>query len=183
MNPADSQLRIIGGNWRGRKISFTSFAEIRPTPDRIRETLFAWLQPDIHGSHCLDLYSGSGILGVEALSRGAAHVTLVEKSRKTCDQLAATMRSLDVSSEYFTIVNNSADAFLSTADGARQDIIFVDPPFDSTELQTIQPLIPRVLTAGGYVYVESGDQQPAHFAGLNRYRNKKAGKVSYALYC
>ena len=92
---ANNEVRIIGGQWRGRKLRFPDRPDLRPTLGRVRETLFNWLAPDIHGAHCLDLYAGSGALGFEALSRGAAEVTFVERDRKAASALQANVELLN----------------------------------------------------------------------------------------
>ncbi len=179
-NDPGSQLRIIGGNWRGRKVSFDGNGDIRPSPDRVRETLFNWLQSEISGARCLELYAGSGILSLEALSRGAAHVTLVEKSPAACRHLAKTQRGLAIGDAEFRVSNLPALDFLATS--SQYDIVFLDPPFDSDEIQLIEPLLPSLLHPSSCVYLESGGPSPASFAGMPRYRGKRAGRVHYALY-
>lgn len=181
-NDNDNKLRIIGGNWRRRKISFPEGNDIRPSPDRVRETLFNWLQFDVAGTRCLELYAGSGILSLEALSRGAAHITLVEKSKVICSYLSRTMGQLDVLNDQYDLDCARAQDFLVRHPLNRYDILFLDPPFDSDELDTVEPLIPGVLHDNSFVYLENSRRPGQTFAGLTRHREGKAGKVFFALY-
>jgi len=126
-------LRIIGGAWRGRRLRFPPQAEIRPTPDRVRETLFNWLGPRVPGSRCLDLFAGSGALGLEALSRGAAHVTFVERDVVAVRELRARLAEWRATGA--EVEHSDALRFLGTAAQAF-DIVFLDPPFAS-------PLLPE----------------------------------------
>jgi len=121
-------LRIIGGDWRSRKLAFIDAPGLRPTPDRIRETLFNWLQGDIHGSYCLDMYSGSGALGFEALSRGASDVIFVEKNTACAKQLKENLTLLNSKAD---VINADALNFLDQTPKPKQafDLVFLDPPF------------------------------------------------------
>jgi len=125
------QVRIIGGKWKGRKLRFPAIAGLRPTPARLRETLFNWLGQQIVGATCLDVCAGSGALGLESLSRGAAHVEFVERNRRACAALRTSIAALDAAAE-----THCADArqFLATAQrrARRWHVIFIDPPFSST---------------------------------------------------
>ena len=125
---AANQLRIIGGRHRGRRLQFNPGRGLRPTPDRVRETLFNWLQRDIQGARCLDLFAGSGALGLEALSRGAAEVVFVERQRTAAEQIR---RHLDLLGETSrgTVRRQDALRLLQDAPEQRFDIVFVDPPF------------------------------------------------------
>ncbi|MDA0788998.1 MAG: 16S rRNA (guanine(966)-N(2))-methyltransferase RsmD [Proteobacteria bacterium] len=175
------QIRIIGGKWRGRKISFRTDEEVRPTPDRVRETLFNWLAMDLDGATCLELFAGSGVLSLEALSRRASHVTLVDRSANVCRQLDLTVTALGAPDDCQTICHSTAEAFL-TDNSSSFDIVFLDPPFHGTMLTTLEPLLPSILSADSIVYVETGTIPPDSFAGLPVYRSKRAGAVHYALY-
>lgn len=126
------QIRIIGGKWRGRKINFPMLAEIRPTPDRVRETLFNWLAPHIEGAYCLDLYTGSGALGFEALSRGARHVVMVDKSPEVIEHLRAIASKLDAGE--ITLFQGKAPNGMILPPEVF-DIIFLDPPFRQDLIQ------------------------------------------------
>ena len=174
-----SSLRIIGGKWRRRKISFSDTGEVRPTPDRVRETLFNWLQRDVPEANCLELYAGSGILSLEALSRGASKVTLVEASTPVYQHLRSTFETIP--SEDFELVKGKASDFLGKTDSI-YDIVFLDPPFNTKDIDTILPLLQSadVLREQGYVYLETNKplDQPS---GFTVHRNAKAGQVYYYL--
>ena len=132
---ADGRVRIIAGRWRGRRLAVEDEPDVRPTPDRVRETLFNWLAPDLPGARCLDLLAGSGALGLEAVSRGAAHAVLVDRSRAVCDRLRGECDRLGAA-RAVTVIEADALDWLScppAARGARAaaapfDIVFVDPP-------------------------------------------------------
>ena len=174
------KLRIIGGEWRSRLVEFEAAQGVRPTPDRVRQTLFDWLAPRIGGARCLDLFAGSGALGLEALSRGAAHVTFVDSGAAQCEAIRAALGRLGAAGRA-DVVNREALAFL--ADGAGPyDVVFLDPPFDTALLEPALTVLPRLLQPGAAVYAER------HRGGAWRWpegyalrRDKKAGQVSYAL--
>src|SRR5262249_2915587 len=144
---------IIGGTWRGRKLRFPPSPGIRPTPDRVRETLFNWLQPRVSGARCLDLFAGSGALGLEALSRGASHVTFVERDAAAVRELRARLSEWGASGARV----EQAD-FLHFLAGLPQpfDIVFVDPPFTSGFLTEAAGLLEarQWLAPGALIYVE-----------------------------
>jgi len=177
-----NELRIIGGQWRGRKIRFPRRPGIRPTPDRVRETLFNWLAPVVQGSSCLDLFAGSGALGLEALSRGAATATFIESDRATADRLRETLSTL--APERAVVLQ--ADA-LRWLDGPPQrfGLAFLDPPFGSGLLaEALRKLDSGGwLSPGAYVYLEAPakDGAPALPAGWTLHRSGKAGAVGYHL--
>ncbi len=148
------QLRIIGGRWRGRRLPVPAIAGLRPTPDRVRETLFNWLTPAITGARCLDLYAGTGALGFEALSRGAAHVVFVERHRQALAGLRRSAAALGADCEVFA---GPVSAFLAETT-ARFDVIFMDPPYDVDPGPVCRALKDR-LTAAGLVYVERGSAE------------------------
>jgi 16S rRNA (guanine966-N2)-methyltransferase len=175
-----NRLRIIGGRWRGSRIVFPPLAAIRPSPDRVRETLFNWLQQPIVGARCLDLFAGSGALGLEALSRGAAHVTFVDREPQIGRHLSQTLERLG--SRDATVVVEDAQRFLSRPPQPF-DIVFLDPPFDSGVLEQVGGRLQGWLAPGGYVYVECPAERslailPAHWAVQ---RTKRAGQVGYHL--
>lgn len=122
-----NQLRIIGGTWRGRKLTFPDIEGLRPTPDRVRETLFNWLQPLIHNARCLDLFAGSGSLGFEALSRGASEVVMVDQDARVLAALRAQGEKLQAAGARF--VQAEALAYLQQATLQPFGIVFIDPPF------------------------------------------------------
>jgi 16S rRNA (guanine966-N2)-methyltransferase len=177
-----NELRIIGGNWRGRRVRFPPFEELRPTPDRVRETLFNWLQPAIVGSRCLDLFAGSGALGLEALSRGAARVVFVDHERKIVEHLHATLSMLKA---------QGAEAKLAEARRYLEspvetfDIVFLDPPFADQSLQTICAMLESRgwLAPGAFIYIERPARQgpPALADDWILHRTGRAGEVGYHL--
>jgi 16S rRNA (guanine966-N2)-methyltransferase len=179
------QLRIVGGQWRGRRIGFPDEPGLRPTPDRVRETLFNWLAPHIAGMRVLDLYAGSGALGFEALSRGAASAVLVDNRASVVAQLRASAAQLQASTAH--IERNDALTFLDRAasTGAAFDLVFIDPPFDADLVAaTLTRLAAHGLLApGGFCYAEIARQQilPPLPAGWGLYRSGLAGEVGYHL--
>lgn len=180
-NRQAAAVRVIGGRWRGRKIPVPG-SGIRPTGDRVRETLFNWLAPVVPGARCLDWFAGSGALGIEALSRGAAHCVFVERDRgaaralRTClDQLGAAAAEL---------VETGATAALGALQGPF-DIVFVDPPFDGPDIGNLCTLLERsgLLADGSSIYLEMRrrSEPPALPANWRRLRQKNAGQVSFIL--
>lgn len=171
-------VRIIAGEWRGRRIAIPEGTAVRPTPDRVRETLFNWLQSSIAGAHCLDLYAGSGALGFEALSRGAASAWLVERDADVIASLEATARQLGASPR---VIRRDALAFLREPATARFDVVFLDPPY----AQPIEPLleiVPQWLAPRALVYVERPRTAglPA-VAAADWVKRSHAGAVDYGL--
>jgi 16S rRNA (guanine966-N2)-methyltransferase len=175
-------LRIIGGTWRGRKLRFPPSPEIRPTPDRVRETLFNWLGTRVSGARCLDLFAGSGALGLESLSRGAAHVTFVERDAAAVRELRARLAEWGASGAQ--VEQGDALRFLAGT-GSPFDIVFLDPPFDADFLTTAAGSLERGpwLAPGALIYVECAAR-----AGLPPLpqnwvvaKAKQAGEVGYHL--
>lgn len=154
-NPNANSLRIIGGKWRGRRLSFPAAAGLRPTHDRIRETLFNWLMQDIHGANCLDLFAGSGALGMEALSRGATHVTFVESQREVCQSLKHNLKQCAAANA--TVIHSDFCHLTAAQLQPPFDIVFVDPPFKTgLAAKAIQWLIENhVLAANARIYLET----------------------------
>ena len=179
---ARNELRIIGGAWRGRRVKFPDIAAIRPTPDRVRETLFNWLQHDIAGSRCLDLFAGSGALGLEALSRGAGHVVFVDRERDVIEQLSSTLNLLRASGGL--LEQRDALRFL---EGSPQpfDIVFLDPPFDRDLLPGVCNALENRgwLTPNALIYLESPahGSAPALPATWTLLKSGRAGEVGYHL--
>lgn len=177
------ELRIIGGTWRGRRLPVPDAPGLRPTPDRVRETLFNWLAPRLPGSRCLDLFAGTGVLGLEALSRGAASCVFVESSRAVLRQLESSLSILEAGGA--SCIHGQALDWLERATG-RFDIIFLDPPFASDLLeQAVAAIEARSLLApGGRVYLEAAAAQalpvPEGWALL---REQRAGEVRFGLAC
>ena len=183
------QVRIIAGKWRGRRLDFPSLDGLRPTGDRVRETLFNWLQPDLPGALCLDLFAGSGALGFEAASRGAHLVTLIEKDPSAVKALLRTRDQLGASSPELEIIQQDALAWLqkNTSETRHFDIVFVDPPFSSplAEWALIALTRHHWLSPGALVYVESGvsSGHPAITPpSWQLYRHRKMGAVQCSLY-
>ena len=174
-----SQLRIIGGRWRGRKLQFAPVDGLRPTGDRLRETLFNWLQFHLPESRCLDLFAGSGALGLEALSRGAAQVDFVELNRRAADTLQQQLQLLQA--EGGQVHHSSAADFLARAQ-AQYDIVFVDPPFaGDLWRETLSALEPH-LAEGALIYVETPrDMALSLPEGWRTVKEKRAGQVQMRL--
>jgi 16S rRNA (guanine966-N2)-methyltransferase len=179
---AGQQLRIIGGRWRGRKLSFAPVPELRPTPDRVRETLFNWLRDAIAGARCLDLFAGSGALSLEALSRGAAHITMIDRHAEVIRTLQEQLKRLKVQDAELL----HADA-LSYLGGPVQafDVVFLDPPFKHKLLPPCLALLAHGgwLVPGAYVYAEAERDAalPPLCADWQISKHKKAGQVGYYL--
>ncbi|EOV8960945.1 16S rRNA (guanine(966)-N(2))-methyltransferase [Cronobacter turicensis] len=177
------QIRIIGGQWRGRKLPVPDSPGLRPTTDRVRETLFNWLAPYLVGARCLDCFAGSGALGLEALSRYAADATLLEMERGVAQQLQKNLATLKFSAA--KVVNTNTLNFLSQ-NGEPHDIVFVDPPFRKGLLEeTLNLLETRGwLAPQALIYVESEVENglPPVPASWQLHREKVAGQVAYRLY-
>ena len=178
-----NSVRIIGGGWRGRRINFPDIPGLRPTPDRVRETLFNWLQQDIVGARCLDLFAGSGALGLEALSRGASETVFVEQAVAASRALQEQLTRLGAKRQG-RVVEMGAARFLRTP-APPFDIVFLDPPFGRDALAEYVPLLDagHWLNAGGLVYLENektagAPPLPAHWELL---KSKSAGEVGYHL--
>jgi 16S rRNA (guanine966-N2)-methyltransferase len=173
----DNTLRIIGGAWRSRLIRFPDVPGLRPTADRVRETLFNWLGQDLTGLACLDLYAGSGALGFEAASRGASAVTLVENQRAAFAALEQNARQLAAAN--VRLVKVDALEFLAR-ERARYDVIFVDPPFRQGLPPGLLERLSERLAPRGRIYIES-DERFAGAQGWRVVRHGRAGKVHYHL--
>ena len=180
-------IRIIGGEWRGRKLSVVDLPGLRPSGDRARETLFNWLQPHLHGAHCADLFAGTGVLGLEAASRGAAEVSLVEHAPLAMQALRAALVKLGVPGPKAGIHLEECDALRWLAQRAPQslDIVFIDPPFGGDlEIQALDLLVQGDLVRpGGLVYVESARSAPPLHPGLGweLIRQQTLGEVRMVL--
>lgn len=177
------QIRIIGGKWRGRKLPVRDSEGLRPTTDRIKETLFNWLMPIIRDSRCLDCFAGSGALGFEALSRFAEAVTFIELDKHNAQLLIENKARLQADNA--TVVNNNSLNFLSQA-GTPFEVVFIDPPFRKGLLnETIQLLEKNQwLAEESWVYVESEAESPLTDIPTNwqLHREKIAGQVAYRLF-
>lgn len=176
------RLRIIGGDWRGRKIDVPAAnSKLRPTPDAVRETLFNWIQDQIQGARCLDLFAGSGALGIEALSRGADRVDFVEADPGTSRILQSNLERLGAQPSVYTM---DARRFIRQI-GGEWDVIFLDPPFRHAMLdEMVQSLFKhRCLTENARLYLESENNLPAVTLpeGWAMLRQKQSGQVAYCL--
>lgn len=176
-------IRIIGGRWRRRRIAVPEGDAIRPTPDRVRETVFNWLAPTIGGARCLDLFAGSGAFGIEAASRGAQHVVMVEREPALAEKLIEEVNALGAG-EQVSVRRSDALALLELGAAEPFDVVFVDPPYGNN----LEGPVCAALDAGGWlaedalIYVETNRaakmQWPADWEVL---REKEAGQVRYYL--
>ena len=172
-----NKLRIIGGEWRSRIITFPDEQGLRPTTDRVRETLFNWLGQTLEGKTCLDLFGGSGALGFEAHSRGARGVTMIERHPKVFTALRENAAKLQATR--MTLVQDDALAWLGRTRDV-YDVIFLDPPFQSGLLEKLLPLLSTHLSAEGVAYIESGTPLIAP-DGMQLIRDSRAGQVYFGL--
>lgn len=180
-----NEVRIVGGAWRSRRIRFTPRTDLRPTPDRVRETLFNWLGQDLTGLACLDLFAGSGALGFEAASRGAARVVMVERDRAAHAALEQNRDALQA--VQVELVRADALEFVR-ADRGEYDVIFLDPPFVASYAERLPALLPPRMSADGRVYYEFGRHPysesgtpPDWPAGWTVMKQGRAGQVSFQL--
>ena len=173
------QLRIIGGQWRGRKITFPALAEIRPTPDRVRETLFNWLMPVINGAYCLDLFTGSGALGLEALSRGARHVVMIDKSPVVIEYLRDICQTFQAGNVTLQEAEVPEQVILPPEPF---DIIFLDPPFHQKLITMTCAWLEKspFIKTDTHLYVEMEKQTPVEL--LPDWKIIKTGKTSQIHY-
>lgn len=176
-------VRIISGQWRGRKLPVHDVEGLRPTTDRVKETLFNWLAQDIYQSKCLDLFAGSGGLSFEALSRGAESVTMLELDKKAANQLEQNLKT--VGAKNATVVNGDSLTFLSQQ-GRAHDLVFIDPPFRKDLIQDVIAALENNgwLAPHAMIYIEAEKElgnliTPSHWH-LNR--EKTAGQVCYRLF-
>jgi len=176
-----SKLRIIGGDWRGRTLGFTARDGLRPTPDRVRETLFNWLAPRIRGATCLDMFAGSGALGLEALSRGAQSCDFIETSRPAAQAIQGHLQLLQATARGQVI---NADTFTLKRTN-QYDIVFIDPPFaEQLQARAVTWLLDNnMLAEDARIYREFSQQdpEPALDARTSVLKDKKAGHVRYQL--
>ena len=176
--PQTHEVRIIGGQWKRTKLAVVDHPGLRPTPDRVRETLFNWLGQDLTGWRCMDAFAGTGALGFEAASRGAKAVTLVEQDTALVAQLKRVQTQLQASATQ--IVRGDGVAALKHLDPASMDAVFLDLPFDSALFEAALQAAGRAVTPDGFVYLEAPtlwtDAQ-LESAGLKLHRHLKAGAV------
>ncbi len=172
-------LRIIGGQWRSRKLNFPDALGLRPTPDRIRETLFNWLQNKVFNANCLDLFAGSGALGLEALSRGAENVIFVEKNKAVAAQIKSNLVLLK--SEH-KVINADALGYITAQNHSKLfDLIFIDPPYRHGLLEKSLTLIKekKLLDSNGLIYVEHESEEQINWSeyDLKELKQANAGQV------
>jgi 16S rRNA (guanine(966)-N(2))-methyltransferase RsmD len=178
---------VIGGIYGGRRLRAVGGQAVRPTSDRLRETLFNILSTDIAGSRFLDICAGSGAISIEAISRGASHITLIESSRRACSVIEENLKSLDISGSASMINRDAVTALKRIASQSRRfDIAFFDPPYDSGLYREVITILGRdgVLEQGGILVVEhrAKSPPPAEVEGLKLYRQLKQGESALAFY-
>ena len=190
MSKGSNQLRIIGGEWRGRKLRFPDAPNLRPTPDRVRETVFNWLAPIIHGARCLDLFAGSGALGLEALSRGAVFTTFVDNHKKVIQALHSHLDLLKAN-DRAEVLNFDGVKFLShdnfiNTEARVYDLVFLDPPYHLDFMEKVVPLLEEnnCLADNAMLYLEIEKRQslPELPENWKMLKEKTAGEVSYFLF-
>lgn len=174
-----NRFRIIGGKWRGRRLDFPPLAAVRPSPDRVRETLFNWLAPFIEGARCLDLFAGSGALGLEALSRGAAEVVFVDRERVLVERIRQHLTRLDALAGG-RVEHADAVSYLRSAVDGTFDIVFLDPPYGQGLLVPCLRALPVRLKPVNRVYLESeAGSEAALPSGWRLLKSRRAGMVGY----
>ncbi|KXB29109.1 16S rRNA (guanine(966)-N(2))-methyltransferase RsmD [Dechloromonas denitrificans] len=173
-----NSVRIIGGEFRRRLLKFPDSEGLRPTPDRVRETLFNWLGQELDGWHCLDLFAGSGALGFEAVSRGAAKVVMVEQTPRVLAALHENRELLDKPAA-LEIIRGDALQYLASSK-SRFDLIFLDPPYKKGWIPRLEPLLPGVLNEDAAIYVEAEHEIDA-LGDWRTVRHGKAGEVHFQL--
>ena len=182
LSKAPQKVRVIGGQWRGRLLPVAEADGLRPTANRVREKLFNWLQFDIHGRSCLDLFSGSGALGIEAASRGASKVTLVEKEAMIANSLRQQVSTLAATQT--EVIQADALSFIKTCE-QQYDLIFLDPPFQHFALNEVLDavLAAGIINSDGMIYLEAErNGLPESLAQpWQWWRQAKAGQVEYGL--
>ncbi|TDO97583.1 16S rRNA (guanine(966)-N(2))-methyltransferase RsmD [Marinomonas balearica] len=179
----NAKLRIIGGDWRSRQLPIPEVEGLRPTPDRVRETVFNWLNFDVAGAHCADLFCGTGALGLEALSRGAASCTFVDANRSASQQLKNNLNTLNATNGEVHFTN--ALSYLDQENSRPLDIVFLDPPFRKGWLEQILPLLEekKWLAQKALIYIERESENSPNFPSHWRLlKEKSAGQLTYALY-
>lgn len=183
-------VRIVGGDWKRTPLTVPDLPGLRPTPDRVRETLFNWLGQRLDGCRCLDLFAGTGALGLEAASRGAASVVLVEREHRAAQAIRATLERLSAQAGSVRLIEADALGALAVfgREARRFDRVFLDPPFGERWLERVWPALGPVLDDGALVYVESESALPevvplgtSDGRVLRTTRADKAGKVHYHL--
>jgi 16S rRNA (guanine(966)-N(2))-methyltransferase RsmD len=174
------EIRLIGGQWKRSKLAVADRAGLRPTPDRVRETLFNWLGQNLDGWRCLDAFAGTGALGLEAASRGAQLVDLVEQDPMLVRALRSSVEKLKGEARVRVLQGDGLQA-LSRAAAAPVHLVFLDPPYSSGLLARAWPLVARAVVPGGWVYTEgsatTAEPAVAPAEGIELYRSLRAGQV------
>ena len=176
--PLANEIRIIGGQWKRTKLAVADRPGLRPTPDRVRETLFNWLGQDLTGWRCMDVFAGTGVLGFEAASRGAKEVRLVELDTALIAQLKRTQ--IQLKADATQVVRGDGIVALKQSDPGSMDVIFIDPPFDSILFEPALAAASRVVTPEGFIYLEAPvlwSDEMLKDMGLSVHRHLKAGAV------
>ena len=187
MNPPgrparQNEVRIVGGQWKRSKLPVADAPGLRPTPDRVRETLFNWLGQDLNGWRCLDAFAGSGALGFEAASRGAAEVVLLERDRRLATRLNESKQRLKAGQLRVEAID--AMAWMARCPADAFELIFIDPPFDAPLVEPALALACRLVVLQGFIYVEAGQALPSELLvsqGLKLHRHGRAGAVHFQL--
>jgi len=172
------EVRIIGGQWKRSKLQVADLPGLRPTPDRVRETLFNWLGQDLTGWRCLDAFAGSGALGFEAASRGADQVVLLERDRRLAASLGEAKTRLKA--EQLRVEAVDALTWMARCAADSFELVFIDPPFDAALVEPALAVATRIVVPQGFIYVECG-QPLAEAPGLRLHRQGRAGAVHFHL--
>jgi 16S rRNA (guanine966-N2)-methyltransferase len=176
---ARHEVRLIGGRWKRSKLPVADAPGLRPTPDRVRETLFNWLGQDLTGWRCLDAFAGSGALGFEAASRGAAQVVLIERDRRLAARLGESKARLNA--QQIRIEAADALTWMARSEPDAFELVFIDPPFDVPLVAPALALAQRLVVPGGFVYLEAGEAVAQLPEGMKLYRQSRAGAVHFHL--
>ncbi|RUS66854.1 Ribosomal RNA small subunit methyltransferase D [Saezia sanguinis] len=179
LGSAPGEVRIVGGQWKRTKLPVMDMPGLRPTPSRVRETLFNWLGQDLSGWRCLDVFAGTGALGFEAASRGAAHVTLVEKDKRLAQHLQLVRQKLEAAN--VEVLCGDGMAALTRCEAGKVDLVFLDPPFAADLFENALVQAQRVVSPDGAIYLEA-DRLIEPPKGLSCYRQARAGAVYYHLF-
>ncbi|MCS3744976.1 16S rRNA (guanine966-N2)-methyltransferase [Xanthomonas arboricola] len=179
---AEGQVRIVGGRWRNTRLAVPDAPGLRPSSDRVRETVFNWLMPRLRGARVLDLFAGSGALGMESVSRGAAHATLIERDPGLAQRLRELVTKLDAADQV-QVLQEDALRWLERAPAAQADIVFVDPPFAAGLWPSVLERLPAHLAAEAWLYLEAPADAALQLpAGWHLHREGGTRQVRYALY-
>ncbi|MEA9558452.1 16S rRNA (guanine(966)-N(2))-methyltransferase RsmD [Xanthomonas nasturtii] len=179
---AEGQVRIVGGRWRNTRLAVPDLPGLRPSSDRVRETVFNWLMPRLRGARVLDLFAGSGALGLESVSRGAAHATLIERDLGLAQRLREHVTKLEAADQV-QVLQEDALRWLERAPAALVDIVFVDPPFAAGLWPSVFERLPAHLAAEAWLYLEAPADLALQLpAGWHLHREGGTRQVRYALY-